>query len=759
MRIMRSRRGEEPAGMHRHQVGNALVLHADERISAAARSLALAVAGDAENDIVVLDLHDGLPIGTWRSVATALRRQRRGIRLIVCGASTDTGALAAQWLCDRLRRPVVTPHGPTIRAADGTLMVGSADGGWVRYRPGRAPVRESRRHPAPAWDAATGSFRATSAVGAVEPLPGGVWIRDIRDPQVTSERWRWLVSALPCQPDAMTVVLGCPGTPPLPVDDVARFWRSLDPDARRQARFVQYGPVDLPAGEVLGQRLADVLESPVVCFGGIPVGRPDRTRMRTVTPDGHLGWQVLARELRYAPRRTPGTPAAPPRILSHRAPTLLGDPVGPRSFRYAPDAVVEIVPSGLWVRADATPRTAGPVRAHPADPARHALIVDDTVPSRVARLRELAEDLAARLDPATRDRCTLHLASAVAAGRRAQPPGCADGNLGDGRTHRFTAADLATGTVEAAPPPADAFAVPAVTAPTRAPVAPPAGVPAGSPPGRPSGPSAPTGGHPSDVARRPLRFQATPASDARALPTPAGLDADRSWLRRRFGQEFTAAADAVSRLLAEQPRRHAGGDPVVDAVAVRLYLSGVGGPVDDALRSGSTGDPVRFARCVVAGVARLPAYRGAVCLWVTLSADDLREVTVRETLTDWGFTHAVTEPPTNLPGNVEVLLWSMTARRTRLLEPADDRRAADRVVFLPGTRFTVLRATPPQDDRPSRLLLRELDAEEPIRRRGPFDDLALTSLVRCHERWAATGRRTRVGSAAVPRFLHLPGIV
>lgn len=119
----------------------------------------------------------------------------------------------------------------------------------------------------------------------------------------------------------------------------------------------------------------------------------------------------------------------------------------------------------------------------------------------------------------------------------------------------------------------------------------------------------------------------------------------------------------------------------------------------------------------------------------------------------------MTEPPTNLPGNVEVLLWSMTARRTRLLEPADDQRAADRVVFLPGTRFTVLEATPPQHDRPGRLLLRELDAEEPLRRRSRFDDLALTSLLRCHERWTATGRRTRVGSAAVPRFLHLPGIV
>ncbi|MEU6073702.1 hypothetical protein [Micromonospora sp. NPDC047074] len=928
---MHSPRGQAPAGVFRHRVGNALVLHADERISVQARSLALAVAEDPDNDIVVLDLHDDLPIGTWGSVAAALKRSRRGIRLVVCGASADTGALAAQWLCDRLRRPVVTPHGRTVRAAAGTIFAHAAEGsGWVRYRPGRTPAWESQRFPAPAWDAAATRFRPTSAVAAVEPIPGGVWIRDTRDPAVVSSRWQWLVAVLPCQPEAMTVVLGCPGTPPLAIDDVARFWRGLDPDGRRHARFVQYGPVQLPAGEALGQRLADVLETPVVCFGGVPVGRPDRTHMHTVTPDGRLGWQVLVRELAFTPRPTPGAAAKLPRILSHRAPALLGDPVGPLVHRYATDAVVEIVQSGLWIRTDDPPRAAGRIRARPADPARHALIVDDTVPSRVPRLRELAEDLAARLDPATRARSTLHLASAVAAGRRGRSGGSAQGDLGDGRTYRFTAADLALGeSIEVAPPPAEALAMmsvpgpqspswvptsdtravaggpnvaaadfltapvadlpeagpgpvavrpPATTAtaqaaaaattggtealggrpagtaggclgevaaPSRAPVVSPPRLPVGSPsrppvvvshlpvpvrvaPGRPgdpavvaplwdqpaqaddptgkplapepsaatpaasprlparpdplpaapSGPAAPhrdpaTRPGPAeppaavpaqsatrgpDAARRPLRFQTTPAPDAQGLTTSTGLDAERSWLRQRFGQEFDGATSAISRLLAEHPRLHAGGDSLVDTVAVRLYLSARGEAVDRALRAGSAGDAVYFARCVAAGVARLPSHRGAACLSATLSGEDLREIAARETLTDWGFTHALTEPPMNVPGNVDVLLWSMTARRTRLLEPADDHRAASRVLFLPGTRFKVLEVAQPDRDRPGRLLLRELTAEEPVRQRGPFDDLALTSLLRCHDRWTATGRRGRVGEATVPRLTHLPGI-
>ncbi|TDC54875.1 hypothetical protein E1258_23335 [Micromonospora sp. KC207] len=950
-----SRRSQASAGIFRHRVGNALVLHSDERISVEARSLALAVAEDPDHDIVVLDLHHDLPVGTWRSVAAALKGSRRGIRLVVCGASADTGAIAAQWLCDRLRRPVVTPHGRTVRAVAGTLFADTAAGsGWVRYRPGRTPVWESQRYPAPAWDAAAARFRPTSAVGAVEPIPGGVWIRDTRDPAVVSGRWQWLTAALPCQPEAMTVVLGCPGTPPLAIDDVARFWRELDPDGRRHARFVQYGPVQLPAGGVLGQQLADVLESPVVCFGGIPVGRPDRAHMHTVTPDGRLGWQVLVRELCFTPRTTPGAAAKLPRILSHHAPALLGEPVGPLAHRYAADAVVEIVQSGLWIRADDTPRNAGRIRAHPADPTRHALIVDDTVPSRVPRFRELAEDLAARLDPATRARSTLHLASAVAAGRRERPPYSADAGLGDGLTYRFTAADLALAEpVEVAPPPAEALAVMAVpgpqspswvpaatsglravtggptlaaadflTAPVTdpgaavpvrvsppgtaapseiapsasaggtgtlagrptgtaggrlAPVAPPSppvappSRPVAAPPypflappapvrtrtasGRPADPSvvaalwdqsdpvdaphdtpdaparpafatpatsrdvrtrawstatradpavvrdampttrpaptpvvlpvdrpartpvdrpatpqtrgpavpsavvpAETATCPPDALRRPLRFQTTPPPDAQGLPTSNGLDAERLWLRQRFSQEFDVAASSISRLLAEHPRLHTGDGPLVDTVAVRLYLSSPGEAVDRALRSGSAGDAVSFARCVAAGVARLPSHRGAACLTATLSADDLREIAARETLTDWGFTHALTEPPVSVPGNVDVLLWSMTARRTRLLEPEDDHRAADRVLFLPGTRFKVLETARPGRDRPGRLLLRELAAEEPVRGRGPFDDLALTSLLRCHERWAATGRRGRVGGATVPRFACLPGI-
>ncbi|MCA2217448.1 hypothetical protein [Jidongwangia harbinensis] len=855
-------RGSAPTvTIGKHTVGNALVLHARERISSEAQSLALAVAHDAENEIVVLDLHDDLPAGIWESVAGALHRRRRGgIRLIVCGARQDTSVLAGQWLSDRLGCPVVAPYGQMIRGSSGTLFVHAAEGsGWLRYNPRRPPRWEAKRYPRPDWDVAAAEFLPTSAHGAVEPLPAGVWIRDGRDDASVRAHWQMLASSVPCQPHAFTVVLGCPGTPPLPLDDVARFWRAIGGEGRGQARFVQYGPVQLPEGEVLGQALADLLETRIACFTGVPVGKPERPRIHTVDDDGALGWQVLVRELGYLPRAGANLPTPLPQILSYRAPTMLGEAAGPRVYRYADDAVVEIVQSGLWLRDAAVPRYADRIRARVANPRHHALIVDDAEPARVARLRELAEDLAARLDPATRDRCTLHLASALvpATPRVAS----AAGELTDGLTYRFSAADLALdealaavappagevtglavpapevkslgsgprgragGNMQSAPAPASAPKAPEThdlpsrvlpppgagrvaesplweepvapvspavlsAAPNRArlePAAPPHAAdpvpmpqarepdenalpfrvaPTAHRPRRHSEPPVP----PPDTAERvlvaldrarprdPMGFQVEPDPDARGLPTPAGLAEERAWLRGALSGEFDAAASSVSRVLSEHPGFQAAPETMVDAVAVRLYLSAVGDRLDEALRDGDVGPQVPFARCVAAGLRRLPSHRGATSLVAELPAEDVARIRDRGVLTDWGFTHALTDPPLNLLGDVDVLIWSMTARRTRLLEPDDDHWAESRVVFLPGTSFKVLDAVLPGPGVRGRLLLRELAADEPDRGRVPLDDLALNSLSRAMERAGRAGTFTRVGAAAASRFQTVPGL-
>ncbi|MBL7253214.1 hypothetical protein [Paractinoplanes lichenicola] len=390
----------------RHTVGNALVLHAREKIGAEALSIAIGLPADDDNDLVVLDLHDELPMGLWEAVGRELPRRRRGIRLVVCGAPPDTVALAGQWLSDRLGRPVTAPHGHVVRGSAGTLLVHAArDSGWVRHQPGRGPGWAGKRYPRPSWDAAAADYRPTGAHAVAEPLPGGVWIRDTRDEAAVAAHWQWLSTSVPCRPDALTVLLGCPGTPELPLDDVARFWRGLPADGRDQARFVHYGPVRL-AGAPLGQALADLLDAPVVCFAGVPTG----SRLLTVPFDGRHGWPTHIRELGYLPRS--GTTL--PRVLSYQPPAVLTEEVAPRVYRYTGDAVVELIQSGLWIRPPSAPRHSAAVRARVADPAGHAVVVDDADPALTPRLHDLATDLVARLDPATRDRSVLHLASAVA---------------------------------------------------------------------------------------------------------------------------------------------------------------------------------------------------------------------------------------------------------------------------------------------------------------------------------------------------------
>ena len=429
--------GPEP--LQRHVVGNALVLHAEDKISPEAQSVALAVPPDPENDIVVLDVAGESHAGVWEAAAAALPWRRRGIRLVVCGPAAKNAALVGQWLAQRLRRPVVAPSGRVIRASGGTLFVHSEPGsGWVRHQRRKEPVWESKRFPRPEWDAAVVDHRSTSATAVVEPLPGGVWLHDERGGERVRENWKRLVTRLPCRNDRMTVVLGCPGTPALALDDIARFWRGLAEEHRESARFVQYGPVEqLTGGDPCGQFLADLLGQPVTCYAGLPIGGGDDETMLTVDLEGELGWPMFATELRFEPRPGADEPPAPPGVLSYRVPPELTEEVSPRVYWYATDAVVEVIPAGLWVRPTDEPAGADAVRRYPLRPQQHALVFDDTVAERATRMKSLAGDLAARLEPTVRAVNGLVPMSAVVAeqpDRRAAVLTLAEGSNDEGLT-------------------------------------------------------------------------------------------------------------------------------------------------------------------------------------------------------------------------------------------------------------------------------------------------------------------------------------
>ncbi|MFE0590092.1 hypothetical protein [Micromonospora echinospora] len=932
----------KPGDVVQHTVGNALVLHHPDEISGEAQSLALSVVADDENDLVVLDLGSGIPIGSWESMAGVLPRRRRGIRLVACGERNDTAAMAGQWLSERLNRTVIAPDGDLIRGAAGALFVHSKPGsGWVRFRPGKPPAWDSKRYPRPVWDTAATERRASSSTGEIEPLPGGVWIHDVRAPEVVAEHRGRLVADLPCQAETMTVLLGCPGTEPLSLDDVVRFWRDLDPENQLRTRFVQYGEIRMPEGESFGQTLADLLATKVVCYPGVPIGAPGKFEIRTVRADGVLGWPPFALELGYAPRPHPNSLARRPLLLGHRGPLRWTEEIEPRVYWYAPDAVVEVIEAGLWVRPAEEPGNAERVRATPLDPEGITMIFDDTTPKRTARMRELAEDLAARIDRGMGQPSALFPASVLVPGQK--PGGHAAANLTLAPEPPSTPpapaspsfpgvpAEIPTVGVTAIPEPVDLSPVPSVApavpvpayAPTTlaAPVAPhaptasaapvvppaPAEIPTESsidapghagparaagptaaagpalPPPPPSAPApppetaspavqpepvspevapepvspavplgtaspavsspvpapavsspgmlgsapgvvpAPAAGPSADVAPPPSpgadsrsagasappapppalpvevsvaavveapaeaaavrsvgpapesgpsghRIQPVVTPDASALLPAHGLAEERAWLRRSLSRDFDSMASSVSRIMSEHPGMKAGGDStaddiLVDSVATRLFLTRRGAGIDAGLRSGAIGPHVPLARCAVSGLSRLPSFRGSTVVRTSPGDDEWHLYRGRRLVTDWSFVTMLTAPCAGQDGDTDVLVWSMTARRTALLEPEGEERVEDRVVFLPGTHFKILEAAEPAGDRRGTILLREIGANEidddgrVDQKRSSLDELAVTSLRRSLDRWAGADPRRRIGAASAGRFGALPGLV
>jgi hypothetical protein len=859
--MTRRRRGLPRFALDRYTIGNALVVFPKEKLTSEARSLAMSLPADPDNDVVVIDLPVDTPIAAWDSVADLLPRRRKGVRLVLGGRSRETTAFAGQWLSQRLRRTVLAPDGMVVHGAAGALFVHSGRGsGWVRFEPGRPPAWEAKRFPRPSWDDEAVRSFPTSSTGMAEPIPGGVWLRPVTGDVRPQPHFARLAAQMPCQPDVLAVVLGCPGAPPLSLDDVIRCWCSLSGPAREQARFVQYGPVRLPEGEALGQVLADTLGETIRCCPGLPVGSPADPGVVTVRSDGGNGWPVSFRALEYTP--TGRVPA----LLDVRVPVEGPPELAPGVYWYAPDAAVEVVQSGLWVRPHADVRGAEQVRARLLDPEVQLMVFDTTDARSAPRMRMLAQDLLDRLDPAVRARSRL-VATADLAGP-ARVTGRAGGELDTGTGDAVTAAGaLASapadapertialengGTVAlawseqptvagpcvdvlgvdvpaevAAPPegaaPAGMVAPPEVPVPGQAesaslpevatgpevtlseaaapPVAaviapaPEAATPAGpavadqltpiglrlegaplpsdvdepaARPGRDT-PPAPAAAAPPERAT-PAAVQPTPAAEATALLSGKGIEQERAWLRRTLSREFDTMANSIARILSEHPGFQSGDsrtsdDVLTDTVAVRLYLSAKGAEVDRALRTGVNGPHVPFARCVVSGLTRLPSHRGATVFAASPTEEQWQLYQKRRLVTEWGFVHSLTQPSADQGGAVDVLVWSMTARRARLLEPDGDEHTDNRVVFVPGTSFKVLDLAAPTTGERGRLFLRELapseidDTGRVAADRVSLDELAMTSLRRCVEHWADAEPAGLVGPAARPRFGALPGLV
>lgn len=886
-----NRDGAPGREMLREPIGNALVVHQVDRLSAEARDLALAIPADPEHDVVVVDLPGDVvtesPIAAWQSLARLLPRGKRGVRLVLSDRPRETTALAGQWLADRLKRPVLVPDGQLLPSPGGGLYVDAVGGGWIRFEAGKRPSWDARRFPRPVWEsAALAETTPTSSRGVAEPITGGVWIRPVGPENVVSEH-RDRLRGVPCQHGRLTIVLGCPGVPALSLDDVTRYLQRVpEAQARRRIRFVGYGPVATRSGLPFGQDLANELGEQIACYTGLPVNVSADPDVLTVGRDGTASWPSFVTELGYEPLADTPTGAAPPRLLSYRPPVADLVEEEPAVYWYATDAVVEVVPAGLWVRPRDDIGHAAMIRGMDLDPDQLLLMYEASTAELGSRMYTLADDILHRLSPAAAGRCQLVptqevLGHEVAVhdtilGQRAvahdaggvlepevvpaserlpaerpdeaspvraleenlpaslvTPSSVTEQPVTSSVTRQPVSPELVSvePPLPAAPAPSDR-AAPGAAAPTAAPTVPPAAPTAartgnaaksqkkpekpgtsaettnagarqraGQPKAaerpktaeRPKAAQQPKAAEQSNTAKQPntaeqakpakepsaaaapaqtaapsARPQGTPDPAAAALVPERGLAEERAWLQRTLSKQFTSMANSVARVLSEHPGFKgllvkSADDVLTDAVAVRMYLSSDGDELDAPLRQAVAGPHVPFARCVVSGLSRLPSHRGAVTFRAWATGEQLAVFRKRKFVTEWGFVNALSAPCAAAQGNLDVLLWSMTARRTRLLEPELE-PVADRVLFVPGTSFKILDLVEPTDDQRGRLILREVAAGEidpngkVADNRASLDDMAVTSLRKYAEEWHEKDLPVRVGPSAQHRFAALPGL-
>ncbi|MFD9391155.1 hypothetical protein ACFWBB_10605 [Streptomyces sp. NPDC060000] len=210
----------------------------------------------------------------------------------------------------------------------------------------------------------------------------------------------------------------------------------------------------------------------------------------------------------------------------------------------------------------------------------------------------------------------------------------------------------------------------------------------------------------------PIRVQPKPSAVARVVHTGGiGIARDRLRVRSGYGDRYRGALAVAARALpaSRGPRTGRHDDRfrvLADLAAVHLYLTGGWAELDDALPRGTAGAHLPLARCVASGLHRLRSYRGPAVARARVdgpAADWYRE---NRFVTERGFWTASASTAALREGGPGFVVWSLTGRRTATVDPYAD----DRLAFLPGTRFKVLRVT---EGRWPTVLMRELFAEEP----------------------------------------------
>ncbi|WP_225829042.1 hypothetical protein [Streptomyces naphthomycinicus] len=705
------RRVTPPAELAVRRVGAAWLVHPATGADRRSLLFAAGLAADPAYAVVVVDLPPDTALdAVEEALAQTVPAGPRGLRLVFGRPPSRGPAAAGRRLAGRLGQDVVVPDGVLLPSAGGALFIGADRGrGWVLCTPQGQERYVSRRFPRPAWDETLPDRPWPVGANAVaEPVSAGVWLRPAREDAAQHRHRRTLAARLRGRSDAATVVIGTPDAPEPTPEDIARFWRSLPEDTRSTMRVVLSGQVRTPGGRPFGETLAALTGEPVHLYNGFPtsdpvVGRAPQDEVLFTEWDGTPGRPLFAREFLHLPPE-PGGPADSLLAVDHRWPLDHLPMLRQGLYRGGPGVVLEVLPWGLWIRPSVEPSSADEVRAAAADPHHELILCDDSVPQALPRAQQLAEDVVRRLPPETG-----LLVRVLTAGR---PWGVAAGRPG-----------------RPAPPP----------------------VAAGSPPG--AGESRPEEAGAPEQEPEGVTAEQEPEG-VTAEPEPEGVTAEPEGVTGGPPGGAGSARDTAVVALAlrrnpELGRDHAPEAVLAGLVAARLQLT-VHGRHAGRAQGAPGGEVPPPTAAALEGLALLPAHSGVVALRTDLAETETQWYgTHRQVVEDGVCSASLTGSPGS-PGNTDIVIRSVTGRRTALLEP----ELPDRVLFAPGTRFEVLEVRVRRGERTA-VLMRELPAGSPGS--GPVRTV-VRELEEALRVWRADERSGLVRSGARDPFARPPGL-
>ncbi|MEU6156125.1 hypothetical protein ABZ816_39750 [Actinosynnema sp. NPDC047251] len=624
-----------PAQFSASFAGATLVVGPPSGPGPAATNLARGLPVDRGRTVVVVDFPPGDEAAFWPAVAAAL--QGRGpVRLMTSHAGTMRPTAPAQWLTEQLGAEVVAADGAVTTVPGAAFVVGTGGYGcWLRFVPGGSPMPMGRRFPVPHWEAVDpNSPWPTGDVGVSEPIPAGLWLRAQRAPFDPAAPDARPIVGLPCRDNVLTVVVGGPGQPPIPVDEVCRLLGGLPSAARSRVRLVWYG------GEHQGQAVADQMGEPIALYTGLPVGSlRNGAAVVAVNPRGQQTWRPYVTEVGY---RADGVPA----VSGYRVPVPGLVERGPGVFDLGGGVVLEVVPSGLWVR-DAEDN--GPeVRALPVDPEWARLTVGTPGKTTAGAVAVAGASLVERLEPEVRRLLKVVFCDPAPLPR---PPVAED-----------EATTPATGDGDPVPLSLDGPLPP---------------------------PPAPVWGEASGEEVVPPEHRST--------------EPERDALRRMLGDRYGEHAAVACRHIEERPEDPEAFEAVVtDLAAVSACLQQDEEVVVEALRSGRLGRLWPYAAGVVSGLRRLPVHQGVTVCW-----GEARSLRTGDVLVEHGLLSTVAGPTVPLDGRVEFVIWSVTGRQVNVVDSFGS-LVQERVVFPPGTAFKVLAVVEAEESAPMQVMVQEV---------------------------------------------------